>query len=125
MKYLRQSLQMQICYLHSVFLAPASLLALPVLEMTLLSKSNPPAKLDNEHLQDIKDHFSQYGPVAAVNFHLDMDGAHIIFENAESLKAAATAAKTSESGKPGGKRLKMRAFFKGTLFEFSAAPVVD
>ena len=108
-----------------MFLAPAALLALPVLEMTLISKSNPPAKLDNEYLKDIKDYFSQYGPVAAVNFHLDMDGAHIIFENAESLKVAAEAAKTSQSGTSGGKRLKMRACFKGTWFEFSAAPVVD
>ena len=71
---------------------------LHVLEFSLISSSPANCKLAFDHAEGIKRHFSQYGAVLALNFHLDMDGAFIIYEEEEFVTRAVREIRGSEQG---------------------------
>ena len=47
-------------------------------------------KLNASHINDVKAHFARYGEVKAVNIHLDMEGAFVLFDRSDALNAAVT-----------------------------------
>ena len=61
-----------------------------------LLEQNEVSKIEDFHVGDIHSHFSQYGPVLAVNVHVDRKGAFIIFELEDSLSAAVSRCRSAE-----------------------------